>query len=164
MRDTEKSKLHFESPRELIEEAQKYFDWSDRNPWTRNELVKYQGGFEEAGVAIGRPYSMDGFTLWLGVSAPYFRSVRDRYKEAIEAGTATSVQVKICDAIDYIETHINTQQYEGAVVGVFNASIIAKKLGLSEHIHATGALETQIRISVRDQDTADDLQKLDALL
>jgi hypothetical protein len=28
----------------LLEEAYKYFDWCDRHPWEKVELVKYKGG------------------------------------------------------------------------------------------------------------------------
>ena len=56
----------------LWAEACKYFDWCDRHPRERVELVKYKGEANEAVVPLGRPYSVDGLTLYLGVSSSYF--------------------------------------------------------------------------------------------
>lgn len=111
----------FATPEKMWEAACEYFDWCDRNNWKKNEAIK---SGENAGkiikVPISRPYSMSGLCIYLGCNQGYF------YDFKKNCGKDFS------DIITRIEEIIETQQFEGAVVGVFNANIIARKLGLSE--------------------------------
>ena len=93
----------------LLEEAYAYFDWCDRHPREKTELVKYKGDYEEADVPLGRPYTMDGLTYYLGVSGSYFRSAKGNLREKMEKGRATTVEVDLLEAIEMIEQAIRTQ-------------------------------------------------------
>lgn len=172
-----KSKL-FSSGELLREEACRYFDWCDRHPWERIELVKYKGDSEEAEVPIGRPYTMDGLTVFLALSSSYFRTAKKQLRELIEAkglleskGTATPFDLAkleesrdVLDAIEWIEQVVRTQQVEGAAVGVFNANLIARINLLADNSNVAGTMDSVVRVVVRDQETADNLQNLDDLL
>lgn len=148
----------------LLKEAYQYFDWCDRHPWEKVELVKYKGSYEEASVPMGRPYSVDGLTHYLGVSCSYFRSAKANLKEKIEKGRATPSEVELLDTIELIEQAIRTQQIEGAAVGIFNPSIVARLNGLVERQDITTNGAPVIHIGVRDKETGEDLSDLDDLL
>ncbi len=148
----------------LWEEACAYFEWCDRHPWERVELVKYQGTAEEHDLPLGRPYSMDGLTIYLGVSGGYFRAAKANLKDKIESGRATEDERALMDTIDRIETTVRTQQLEGAYVGVFNPGIVARVNGIADNINQNNTGDAVIRVSVRDQKTAEDMNALDDLL
>ena len=148
----------------LWDEACKYFDWCDRHPWGKTELVKYQGYASEAEVPLGRPYSMDGLTVYLGISGSYFRTAKGELREKIEKGKATTAETDLLDMIERIEQTIRTQQIEGAAVGVFSASLVARINGLSDNVNMSNSGEAVVRVTVRDQETANNMDELDDLL
>ena len=148
----------------LLEEAHKYFDWCDRHPKEKVELVKYKGSYEEAYVPLERPYSMGGLTSYLGVTDSYFRTAKSRLRDKIDAERATEAEVELLEAIEWIEQVIRTQQIEGATVGLFTPSIIARINGLVEKKDITTSGAPVIRIGVRDKETEDDIGELDELL
>jgi len=145
-------------------EACKYFDWCDRHPWERVELVKYQGYATETEVPLGRPYSMDGLTVYLGVSESYFRTAKSELRAKIEKGKASPAEVSLLETIERIEQTVRSQQIEGAMVGVFSASLTARLNGLSDNVNLSNGNEAIVRVTVRDQETADYLDELEDLL
>lgn len=145
-------------------EACKYFDWCDRHPWEKTELVKYQGYASEAEVPLGRPYSMDGLTVYLGVSGSYFRTAKGELREKIEKGKATAAEVELLETIERIEQTIRAQQIEGAAVGVFNAGLVARINAISDSVNVSNSGEAVVRVTVRDQETAANMDELEDLL
>lgn len=158
-----KDKL-FSDPVALWEEAKLYWDWCDRSPWMRPELVKYQGSADEYEVPLGRPYSLDGLTIYLGVSGAYFRAAKINLKTKIEEGKATTVEEALLETIEMIETVTRTQNLEGAAVNVFNANIMARIHTLAETINQNSTGDAVVRVTVRDQETADNLNLLNEAL
>lgn len=148
----------------LLEEAYKYFDWCDRHPREKIELVKYKGMYEEAEVPIGRPYSMDGLTVYLGVSGSYFRTAKRQLSDKVEAGKATTADIEILEAIERIEQIVRTQQIEGAAVGIFSPNLIARLNGLADKQDITSQGAAVMKVTVRDQKTNDCLNELNDLL
>lgn len=108
----------FADPQILLDAASEYFDMCDNTPWYKQEAIK---GGDAAGTLIKiptqKPYTLKGglchfldidFQTWLNYKEyPNFKPVMDR-----------------------IEEFIYNQKFEGATVGVFNANIIARELGL----------------------------------
>lgn len=152
----------FGDPFLLLEEASLYFDWCDRHPWERNELVKYKGDSEQVGVSLGRPYSIEGLTCYLGVSASYFRSAKAGIRKKIDESRETDVEIELLHAYEYIEQIIRTQNIEGATVGLFSPHIVTRVYNLAETINSNASQSVQI--SVRDKETADHLRELGDLL
>lgn len=148
----------------LWDEALKYFDWCDRHPWSRYELVKYKGDFEEAEVPLGRPYTMDGLTLYLGVSGGYFRAAKANLRDKDERGKATAAELDLLQVMEMIETAIRNQQIEGAAVGVFNSNLVARINGIADNMNNVNKGDAVLKVTVRDQKTADDLDELESLL
>lgn len=153
----------FGDPAILWEEACNYFDWCDRHPWEKTELVKHQGVATEAEVPLGRPYSVDGLTVYLGVSSSYFRTAKSELREKIEKGKATTAETELLEMIERIEQTIRTQQIEGAAVGVFSTSLVNRLNGLSDNVNVTKD-QPIVKVSVRDSETDRYLSELDDLL
>jgi hypothetical protein len=141
-----------------------YTDLCDRSPWMRPELVKHQGAATEYEISLGRPYSMDGFTIYLGVSGSYFRSFKANIKTKIDAKRANSVEEELLDTVEQIELVCYTQNLEGAIVRVFDSGLVAKKHGIADNINANVKNEGSLVVTVRDQQTADNLNDLDDIL
>lgn len=148
----------------LWSEALKYFEWCDRHPLYKVELVKYQGLADEADVPLGRPYTMDGLTVFLGVSPGYFRAAKSNIKNKIEANKASEDEVTLLDEMERIELIVRDQQISGAAVNIFSPNLVARLNGLAENVNQATSGEAVIRVSVRDQATADDLAELEDLL
>ena len=148
----------------LWAEALKYFEWCDRHPLYKAELVKYQGYADEAEVPLGRPYTMDGLTVFLGVSPGYFRAAKGNLKNKIEASKATEDDLTLLEEMERIELIVRDHQITGAAVNLFNSNLVARINGLAENVNQANTGEAVIRVSVRDQATADDLAELEDLL
>lgn len=148
----------------LREEAFKYFDWCDRHPLERMELVKYKGSASEAEVPLSRPYTMDGLTYYLGVSGSYFRGAKSNLKDKIERNKATWEEVALLETIELIEQVIRMQNIEGAAVGLFSPNLVARIHNIAENVNSNNTGDAVVRVTVRDQATADNLEALDDLL
>lgn len=147
----------------LWEEACKYFDWCDRHPRNKVELVKYKGDYEEAEVPLGRMYSMQGLTRYLGVSDSYFRTVKIGLRERIEKSKATADEIELLGAVESIERTVQTDQIEGAAVGIYAGNLVNRLNGLSDNVNVTNN-QPVVKVSVRDAETDGYLAELDDLL
>lgn len=154
----------FESAELLRSEACAYFHWCDTHPWYRTELVKYKGYADEQDIPLGRPYSMEGLTVYLAISGSYFRTARTALREKVENKTATEEEIDLLDAIEWIEAVVRTQNIEGAAVGVFNSNLISRIHQIAENVNQNNTGDAVLRVSVRDQKTAEDINALDDLL
>lgn len=114
----------FSTPEILWDEACKYFQWADDNPWVKHEAIK---SGELAGqlvvIPTSRPYTLSGLCLYLGVNSKYFNDFKKNLKEDY---------IDFSEVLTHIEEIIYTQKFEGAAIGMFNSSIIARDLGLSD--------------------------------
>lgn len=105
-----------------------YFQWCDANPWHKTEAVKtgkFAGKF--VNVPLGRPYTETGFIAFHGLGKDYLRQLEASLKERED-----EVSKDISGVLSWAKNVCYTQKFEGAVVGVFNANIIARDLGLVE--------------------------------
>lgn len=127
------------SPERLWEGAKEYFEWCDNNPIMVAEQSKLPQRLTAAMTATmkpamikkfltqlidipyKRPYTIEGMCLHLNISRETF----DNYSN-IEG---YETYFDICRAIRRI---IDTQHFEGGMVGQFNANIVTRKLGLAE--------------------------------
>lgn len=111
----------FSTPEMLWEAACEYFEWCDKKPWEKSEAIK---SGDKTGkiikVPTQRPYSMSGLCLYLGCNQSYFYQFKEKCSEDFSY------------IITRVEDIIETQQFEGAVVGAFSQNIITRKLGLAE--------------------------------
>lgn len=130
----------FTTPELLWEAACEYFQWCDENPWTtRKAIQKTIPIKKKVGKTIkivneeqtqrevtptARPYSLTGFCIYVGASFMWWRNFKEKCKNDKDEDFLI--------VITRVEDTIETQQFEGACVGAFNANIIARKLGLTD--------------------------------
>lgn len=145
----------------LWEEAQQYFAWCDANPWMRPELVKHKGDAEQYDVPLGRPYTMDGLCVYLNVSQAYFRGAEKGLREKTELSKADE---ELLDTIERIRQVVRTQNFEGAILNVYNANFTARMHGIADNVNANNTGDAVLRITVRDPQTAENLNKLEDML
>jgi hypothetical protein len=131
LRESHGRELEYSNPEELLSEIVRYFEWCDQHPWNRNEAIK-SGDKVGTTVAVptARPYTISGLCIHLGIS----------FKTWKEYGKRQDFLHIITRAEEIIET----QQFEGAAVGAFNANIIARKLGLSDKSELVGKGDTEL--------------------
>lgn len=106
----------FSSPEILLEACLEYFEETDKRKWKK---IEYHGkDATQCVVPNETPYTITGLYIFLGIGREtwYEYKKRQDYSEVIA----------------HIENIIFTQKFEGAAVGAFNSSIIARDLGLAE--------------------------------
>jgi len=111
----------FETPALLLETAQEYFEWCDSNPLKEEKIFCFQGDIIKDEITLKRVYTISGLCVYIGCSSSYFRNFKTENQDFLTV-------------LDYIRETIYTQKFEGASVGLFNASIIARDLGLKESV------------------------------
>jgi hypothetical protein len=115
----------FETPELLWEKACEYFEWAEANPWEKCKSKETNGKMTETEETIlGRPFSLDGFRQYIGASTIWWYKFHDRCKRESDTG--------FLEVMERIKLIIETQQFEGACIGVFNSNIIARQLGLTD--------------------------------
>jgi hypothetical protein len=130
----------FSTPELLWEAACEYFQWCDENPWTTRKAIKKvipvkrkvgkktqvvnEEQTQREITPTSRPYSLTGFCIYVGASSMWWRNFKEQCKN--------NKDEDFLIVITRVEETIETQQFEGACVGAFNANIIARKLGLAD--------------------------------
>jgi len=148
----------------LRAEALLYFDWCDRNPRMRAELVKHQGTAEQYDVPIGRPYTIGGLCNYLGVSEGYFRAAKANLDAKIAKKLAKPEEEILRETIGWLEEVTRNDQIEGGMVGQYNANLVSRLNGLADNVNNNVTGPSVLAISVRDDATAKNLETLENLL
>ena len=108
----------FSSSKILWRQACEYFTWCAANPWIK---IDFKGkDTEKVEIPTARPFTLYGLCLFLGVNTKYFNDFKKTANEDFS------------EVITRIEEIIKMQKLEGAMVGAFNANIVARDLGLSD--------------------------------
>lgn len=109
----------FESPELLWEAASEYFQWCEDNPLQEQDWVGKDG--DEVAKNLLRPFTLSGLCVFLDCDEQTLKNYgsKEEYKDFFGVYTRVT-QI------------IRTQKFEGAAVGLFNANIIARDLGLSD--------------------------------
>lgn len=123
-------------PHELALACQNYFQWVHENPFFKTEVVKSKFGAEIVYVPTQRPMTLSGLIIYLGIVIKTWDdySKRDRHKE-------------ICS---FVREVIDHNQLEGAMVGVFNPSITARRLGLVDKTEVKDTTEKLEGIQIEE--------------
>lgn len=113
---------HKYTPESLWKEARAYFEWISEKVWNKKEAIK---SGDMAGTLIdlptSTPMSIKSFCLFADITHQTFLNYEsaEGYEDFFE----------VTARIRYI---IESQQFEGATVGAYNANIIARTLGLAD--------------------------------
>lgn len=126
----------FEKPEDFWNECVAYFEWCDANPWMKAEQLKKPYKSKDADgketwhtvayIPTARPYTKEGLCLFIGIDTKTFDNYSNENKERAESYKDFFPIASRVKAIIY------NQKFEGAAVGAFNASIIARDLGLAD--------------------------------
>lgn len=135
---------------ETAEEFQKmfleYVEWSENNPILAKRASMKQGATDASGQpkpaetrmeseSKRRPLSMYGLCAYLGVSRKWFEM---RLKTLEEKGEErTDEEEDYFTAMMRAKNIIEMQQYDGASVGDFNATLTMRALGLGDKVDMT---------------------------
>jgi hypothetical protein len=129
----------FKTPEELEAKAEEYFRWCDANPVEKGsrKLVGAkqnskgsEAKSDEVKFTAKRPYTLDGLAIFCGISN--WRAFR-----------ASHTDDEFLTVIYAIEARVRDQQITGAMVGMFNGSIVARLNGLAEQVEASINTEQQ---------------------
>ena len=133
----------FTSPDILWEEACKYFQWCDENPWKKKDWVGKDA--LEVERETPRPYTLSGLCLFLDIDEQTLENygTKDSYKEYF--GVVTR-----------IKRIVYTQKFEGAAVGFYNSNIIARDLGLRDKQEIDQTINIPAPIIILDSSEQED--------
>jgi hypothetical protein len=134
------------TPDLLWDEAVKYFNWMLDKVWNKKDPIK---GGDMAGTLIDVPtqipMSITSFCLFADIDENTFQ----RYEKEVGYEDFWAITKKIKGIIE-------SQQFEGAVVGAFNPNIIARKLGLTD--------KTELKANFEDMPTSLSSEALSKLI
>jgi hypothetical protein len=115
----------FADPQAMWEAACDYFQWCVDNPITQQNWVGKDG--DEVERKLTRPFTLTALAVYFECDEQTLKNygTKEEHKDFFGVYTRISQIVR-------------TQKFEGAAVGLFNANIIARDLGLSEKSEMTG--------------------------
>lgn len=116
----------FETPDELWQACCEYFEWIESHPVYETKLMQHKDQTWYEQVPKPRPMTREGLFRFLNISAPAWWHYRNEKSEEFS---------KVVNAVDNI---IYEQKYTGAAVGLYNANIVGRDLGLREHHEVSG--------------------------
>ena len=96
-----------------------YFEWNAANPWLKTDFKGKD--CEKVEIPIERPLTLGALCIYLGIVQDTWIDWRSSRKD-------------LSEVIARVEEIVRTQKVEGAAVGAFNASIIARDLGLADKV------------------------------
>ncbi len=117
LRSSHGRKRSFSSADALWSACVAYFEWVEANPLYSTQVMKFQGEATLVKVPKPRAMTIEGLCLHIGVS----RETWGQYRKPDH---------DFSDVCSEVEMVIRTQKFEGAAADLFNASIIARDLGL----------------------------------
>jgi len=145
----------FTDPDILLKSCYEYFDFQSRQSWVKQEAVK-SGEFTGQLISIptASPFSVKGLCVFLGVHSKYLDEFENNLKPK-----ENDLDKDFSNIITHVRDVIFTQKSEGATVGVYNASIVARELGISDKVsnEITGKnggpiqSETKVITGIRDE-------------
>lgn len=148
----------------LLDHAAAYWEWCDTHPRYRPEVIKHEGVGHIMEVPVGRPYSMDGLTIYLGVSPQYFQGAKQNLRNKIDENRASKEELDLLEAIHYIEMVTRQEQVEGAMTGQYKEAMVARWNAIPDNVNNTNTGENVVKVEVRDEKTRDNLDKLSQML
>lgn len=126
LRDKDGRKPIFDDVEKFAELAFKYFEECDMDQsWNTTKTSENATGVFTEVKSFRRPYTRGGFMLFLGVSENWMREFKKTCSQ------------DFLEIITLIETTIDTQQIEGAMVGAFNSNLVARLQGIKDQTDVT---------------------------
>jgi DNA-packaging protein gp3 len=136
---------------DLLADCYEYFQWCDDNPWVKNEAIKSgDRAGEIISIPTARPYTLSGLCIYLGISNETWKDYSRRKDFVVVTAR--------------VEDIIRTQKFEGAAVGVFNANIMVRDLGLADKQEHVGKGDTELFKEKSDEELLTMLKEISSKL
>lgn len=141
------------TPDKLWEEFERYVKWAEDNPikidcvYSKHKKSKYEEKLAQKRTEEKpRLLSINGFLLFIGLSDSWWSALGNDFLGVKSA----------------IKTYCEMGQIEYAAMGIFNANIISRLLGLADKskIEHSGNVRTGLNIIVSDEETAELVRRL----
>lgn len=117
-RSTHGRKTMWESPEQLLDACQQWFQWVEDNPLTEYKVAQFQGQPVEMEVPKMRAMTIGGLCIFLGMTSETWRTYRDKDGFSV--------------IVTEVEQVIYNQKFVGASADLLNSNIIARDLGLAD--------------------------------
>ncbi len=148
MRSSHGRKPIFESPEDLMKSAEEYFQWCIDNPLMESKPFQHMGEVQIVEIPKTRPMTQGGMCIFLDIIQETYITYRDR--EGFSEVTSK------------IDTIIRTNKFEGATVGMFNANIIARDLGLKDESKTEHSGKVALYEGVSDEELERRIKEFEA--
>lgn len=125
----------FQTAEELAEACCEYFQWVEDNPLWEEKPFAYEGVVTFENVAKPRVMTIQALCTFIGVTPPTWGNWRRDRPDLKEV-------------LDWAESVIYCNKFEGASAGLYNANIIARDLGLADKNELSGPNGGAIRTEV----------------
>ncbi|MEN0615500.1 DNA-packaging protein [Klebsiella indica] len=122
----------FSDPEQLWGACCEYFEWVEKNPLWEVKAFAFQGVITKARLPKMRAMTISGLCIFLDIAD----STWDQYRTKKDFSAITTRVEKI----------IYEQKFAGAAAELFNASIIARDLGLADKKSLEGDLELTVKV------------------
>jgi|688.fasta_scaffold183156_4 hypothetical protein len=129
----------FDKSEQLWETALEYFKATDQRVWTETDWVGKDA--TEVERVKRTPYTIAGFCVFIGVSRHWWNEFRKVAEE------------DFLEVFARIEDVMFAQKFEGAAVGAFNATIIARDLGLTDKKEIDATVNAPLVITLDSDST-----------
>jgi hypothetical protein len=131
----------FPTPKDLLTECFKYFEWVNANPLYEEKGFAYRGDVTKEPFAKMRAMTLTGLQLFLGISDQTWRDYRNKSE--------------YLGVVTFVEQSIYDQKFTGAAADLLNPKIIIRDLGLADKQELTGANGSPMtfRVKVDDDDS-----------
>ncbi len=124
------------SPASLEQSALEYFQWATENPIIEHRAMSAGGEVHIVELPKARPFTIHAYCLFAGIGQRYLNEL--------------SHKPEFKDVIDWIKETIFNQKFEGAAVGLFSVTLIARDLGLADKQEVNASVETTERRTLED--------------
>ncbi len=129
----------FKDPREMSKRFGEYVEWAADNPVKITQVGWYEGEATHTEIEKPRPLTIQGFSAFCGFgSSTYF--------------TWRKEKPDLVPAMEWIEAAMFDQKFSGAAAGLYNATLIARELGIADKAEVTGEGGAALTIKIAGPD------------
>ena len=114
---------------EFSQKCEDYFRYCVENPLKKEEIVRFKDHHVKDTISKLRAFTIIGLCTFLNITEDTFKNYESRKAKDLEEGEEDFLGVCTC-----VRNIIWTQKFEGAAADLLNPSIIAREMGLKDHI------------------------------
>lgn len=117
-------KRTYDTPEQLLKDAEAYFEWCDKNPIRGQRTTKNEDGeISTRDDQYPRPYTFEGLARFINIAD------WDRFKKN------NAEREGFGDVFAYIRNRVRQNQIEGSLVGLYREGLTARLNGIADNIN-----------------------------